>query len=425
MTPALLVSNSEHVIPENYDGHIWYKNFTNAIYNEYPALKDENETKSIAQNKGKKRAMSPRIPIAKRRKIEDSQTINSRAILQHTYTLIPPLAISRKDEDMQPLFINDQKDEGEFMALLDKWFSSTSDEGLRLTSLNLKLCGSSGFAASFFSEEGLPTFVLKLPDIPTTLALEDLDLNPRYKSLIESCLFLKEIGKVSVNCDLRIEPIVSKSGEDPVPPFKFVADILIGLNFPQITDPINYAHTSSTYSLAEAQRRLLLHVIPPAGKPEVIDVPFFYNSLHQAPPLPTQRVERLTQPSTLLPNLLPFQRRSTHRLLSFEGKGFDTGGRLVEVVGEESGLENRFLQKIHVPPGPGNKETSTEEVWYFNRLTGSLSTSKPETVNVGGLLAEEMGLGMLLYTFSRKILRTSRQNIGVSIFDIAQPSFNT
>lgn len=141
--------------------------------------------------------------------------------------------------------------------------------------------------------------------------------------------------------------------------------------------------------LQDVQRRFLHFLYPPSdSRVQHVNIPFFLSNLGRAPPLKTRIATESMQPSELRPTLLPFQRRSVAWLLGREGMSVSESGRL-----EPSPPSSEFSFWDQIEEGP--------YTWYLHRLTGELSkTFEPETQVLGGILAEEPGLGKTIETIS-------------------------
>lgn len=420
LPPAIRVSQSQHVLqtskPHRTDGYhhpndrerVWIDNIIQLIKKVEPELIEDEEVPT--RGKGKNKRVVPTAPQSpKRRKIDHANTApgRSRAVIQHIFEMLPTAVVElSKDSYLAPKAKQASKQaavesilekERQLVQILQKWRSCNSSPSIDLGSAKLEVV-SNGQRILLKSSLGLAEeyILLEMPDIPEESDLEALDFSPRYHNLLATCCVLGDKSKLDIDCNLSIESLLEDDAieEEPLA-YRISVEVRITPIFPSILEPINHIHNSSTFSIGEAQRRLLTHAFHLGSTRAEVDIPFFFSSLRPAPKVASQQLELLAQPASLLPRLLPFQRRTTHRLLRLEHKIFDKKGVVVPLPEKEADVHGNFVwEVIHLPPlEPPSNRSETEEVWYFNRLTGSLSDSKPEICNVGGLLAEEMGLG--------------------------------
>lgn len=118
-----------------------------------------------------------------------------------------------------------------------------------------------------------------------------------------------------------------------------------------------------------------------------------YSTLGSAPPLPSERANKALQPASLVPTLLPFQRRSVGWMLEKEGM----------VINEEGSI---IPQKLSDNFSFWRKIKQGDHTWYLHRLSGELSANPPDIIPVpfGGILAEEPGLGKTVETIALILL---------------------
>ncbi|KAH9943662.1 SNF2 family N-terminal domain-containing protein [Amylocystis lapponica] len=180
-------------------------------------------------------------------------------------------------------------------------------------------------------------------------------------------------------------------------PFRLRIEVEAALACPTIFEPILQANNKATANTEDAQRRALLFLFPVSGEPPAsfhgaIDIPLLYSILGPAPRLSSPAQEEFLQPETLVPTLLPFQRRSVAWLLNRDGKGLSESGVVIPRA-SRSLVEKREELPIlweEVQVGDG-------EHWYLNRVRGILLPTAPsEKDALGGILAEEPGLGKTL-----------------------------
>jgi E3 ubiquitin-protein ligase SHPRH len=247
---------------------------------------------------------------------------------------------------------------------------------------------------------------LVVPSIPwpneVDFDADDYTESEIHGDMLAACIVLGSMGRVAIRTNLRIV-VPPASGHDVSKhelPFSLRVDITLSLVVPKIYEPI-WSRNLTKRDLArqeDAQRRLLSLLFPssPRDMPTVphqsdtgsTNIPFLYSILTAAPRL---RSEEAMQPDALLPTLLPFQRRSVGWMLEREGKTINSGGEIVHKT-SVSNLDNSIL-----PLFWDKVEHDGDDVWYINRLTGTLSSEIPdEDCPPGGILAEEPGLGKTL-----------------------------
>lgn len=169
------------------------------------------------------------------------------------------------------------------------------------------------------------------------------------------------------------------------------------------------SENARVFEIQEAQRRLVLHLFPPqtlipSSYHGSTDIPFLFSILRPAPALPSPEAYNALQPDTLLPTLLPFQRRSVAWMLEREGNVVTASGAIVP----QSELS---LDEQPLPLFWDRFPVSVEETWYINRLRGLISATRPtgedDDLNedaLGGIVAEEPGLGKTLECISTVIM---------------------
>lgn len=146
--------------------------------------------------------------------------------------------------------------------------------------------------------------------------------------------------------------------------------------------------------LEQSKSQLLRYIYKPLQhrSDAVVNIPFFYSNLRPAPLLLSKRAENAMQPKELIPRLLPFQCRSVAWLLHREGMSVTAEGKIVPSANFQ---EYSFCDKIQ----EGN------HTWHYNRLNNSFSMEKAgQPPCLGGILAEEPGLGKTLETIALMLL---------------------
>ena len=215
---------------------------------------------------------------------------------------------------------------------------------------------------------------------------------------------------VEVTAGLRmvILPLTSWDETLHTLPFRLVVDVVLSFRLPAIFQPHPYTRKGQTRIEIEKARRGLLHLAFPLSLPETlsisfqgrIDVPFLY-AVVQPAKAPHESVDKFLQPQALLPQLLPFQRRTVGWMLSREGKAFGPTGELEPLVIDPAELPVLW-RRVTLQRG------DEQLTWYYHRLTGTLASERPSPRNVlGGILAEEPGLGKTLECIALILLNPS------------------
>ncbi|KZS95380.1 hypothetical protein SISNIDRAFT_408473 [Sistotremastrum niveocremeum HHB9708] len=241
--------------------------------------------------------------------------------------------------------------------------------------------------------------------------MDDLDFDPRVADLFASCCNLENLGKIQTRSHISLSHIPSFETNDDLSelPFRITLTMNIYL-LPSIMEPIKVSNRFDVS--AESQRRVLQHIFPSpeTEHPAAVDIPFFYSSLSPAPAI-QPAIDHAVQPPLLRPTLLPFQRRSTLRLLALEGKTIDASGQVHDLPQHEylrPGLWETVQKPTSTSSDASVSGSGSGDVWYFNRVTGALTDKLPTgSVPLGGLLAEEMGLGKTLECLALILLNPS------------------
>jgi E3 ubiquitin-protein ligase SHPRH len=194
-----------------------------------------------------------------------------------------------------------------------------------------------------------------------------------------------------------VSPLTSWDETMNTLPFRMVVDVVLSFRLPAIFQPLPHTRKGQTRIEVENARRGLFHLTFPPPLPETlpisfqgrVDVPFLYTVIQPAS-APHESVDKFLQPQVLLPQLLPFQRRTVGWMLSREGKAFGPSGELMSIITDPAELPVLW-QRVTV------QRDDEELTWYFHRLTGTLTPERPSPRTVlGGILAEEPGLGKTL-----------------------------
>lgn len=240
-------------------------------------------------------------------------------------------------------------------------------------------------------------WLLLLPSLFSDINLAWHDI--ASQSVGDICMafyILQSAGRVRMKG--RLNMVVHPSNDQQEFPFHLQVVANVSLLVPSIFEPLSTRGTKRTLSeLGDAQRRALNFLYPSAATtPDsfhgTINIPFFYSILGPAPPLLCPSADEAIQPAKLLPTLLPFQRRSVAWLLHREGKTVTLDGKLVpRSASDDFTLWDKVEEGSHT--------------WYLHRLSGLLSPTLPQMPPIlGGILAEEPGLGKTLETIALILL---------------------
>ncbi|KAF8630101.1 hypothetical protein AX17_005497 [Amanita inopinata Kibby_2008] len=223
--------------------------------------------------------------------------------------------------------------------------------------------------------------------------------SPEAEDLIMACHSMRIMRRATIQGRLKliIMPFDYTNAEIDEFPYRLEIELNACIVTPFIFEPYPRGATRKlTTRLEDSQRRLLYYVYCPSSVPAqsqaVVNIPFFYSNLKSAPLLPSKLAENAVQPKSLIPKLLPFQRRSVAWLLQREGKSVTAQGKIVPSTDFK---EYTFWSEIQ----------ESNQTLYFNRLSGAIApevTYKPPSL--GGILAEEPGLGKTLETIALMLL---------------------
>ncbi|KAF9447638.1 hypothetical protein P691DRAFT_671107 [Macrolepiota fuliginosa MF-IS2] len=245
--------------------------------------------------------------------------------------------------------------------------------------------------------------------------------NDDYAAVLESCYELQQIGKLDIQASMKVVilPEAFFEAESRELPFEIQLEVLVSLCLPSLFEPLSKRppkrRTTQIESLSKKLPRNHTTQIETyqshlydflygrsVGQDSIIhhdiDIPYFYSILTSASPICSQLADNAMQPDTLLPNLLPFQRRSVAWLLGREGKKVTSEGVIVPI---NDNAEYTFWDEIQ----EGN------HTFFYNRLSRMLYMEKPATEKaLGGILAEEPGLGKTLETLSLILLNPAPED---------------
>ena len=278
--------------------------------------------------------------------------------------------------------------------------------------------------AALVHETGLLEWLALIPPFsdkeldPTALDLGDKcqDLGDKCQDLLAACVTLQSAGRVAIEAELSLIALPG-CGDHEVDtlPLRVQITISVSLILSALSSPITGKVKRTVTQIEDAQRRLLDFLFPSdlssIGEPFTgeTNIPFFYSILGPAPQLSSKVAEAAMQSPDLLPTLLPFQRRSVGWLLEREGKIVTPSGEIASKQTHSSLSLPLFWDEISL----------ANEPWYINRLTGTLTSSRPPPASqMGGILAEEPGLGKTLMCISLILLNPSpRRNPSTKCWD--------
>ena len=215
--------------------------------------------------------------------------------------------------------------------------------------------------------------------------------------LLLASLTLQSFGQAHVEASLRLVVLPLDDSGDPLP-FALRLEFIVSLVLPLALDPAPLSRRAQVLAREDAQRRLLRATylsqdITSLTVNDAVTISKLYPILGSAPPLPSERAIKALQPKSLIPTLLPFQRRSVAWMLEKEGMVVNEEGLIVPLK-----LSGNFSFWKEIKQG--------NYTWYLHRLSGELSANPPDTtpVSFGGILAEEPGLGKTVETIALILL---------------------
>jgi E3 ubiquitin-protein ligase SHPRH len=215
--------------------------------------------------------------------------------------------------------------------------------------------------------------------------------------LLLACRTLQGYGQAYVEASLKLVVLPPDAFDNHLP-FALQLEFIVSLVLPFALDPTPLSRRAQALAREDAQRRLLRATylsqdITSLAINDEVTVSKLYSTLGSAPPLPSERANKALQPASLVPTLLPFQRRSVAWMLEKEGMVVNDEGLIVP---QKLSDNFSFWRKI----------TQGDHTWYLHRLSGELSADPPDTIPVpfGGILAEEPGLGKTVETIALILL---------------------
>ncbi|KIO21101.1 hypothetical protein M407DRAFT_29255 [Tulasnella calospora MUT 4182] len=237
----------------------------------------------------------------------------------------------------------------------------------------------------------------------------DYDLPIWSSDVLAAAIELEQNGRAQLETHLRVLPSAALANPSIQAelefPFTFHLHVKLFLKSPSIFRPIRDLSDTTN----EAQRRLLLYIFQdhlelPADFD--VDLPHFYGGLKSAP-FNTPQLQKQIQPDGLESTLLPFQRNSVLWMLQHEGKTISPDDGKVMPLSEEQKPSPIFWLPIPPLGGSSKGKEKEREGWWFNVVTGELLPTRPPDDGVmGGLLAEEPGLGKTVESIALVLYNT-------------------
>jgi E3 ubiquitin-protein ligase SHPRH len=287
----------------------------------------------------------------------------------------------------------------EFQAIL----SALSDPSLSLNTIELgdirfaEYRGSAvAMAYNPHSQNESNTWIFIVPSLVIDGDSNDLGLSSSTDLLL-ACRTLQGFRQAYVEASLKLVVVPLDTCDNHLP-FALQLEFVVSLALPLALNPAPLSRRAQVLAREDAQRRLLLATylsqdITSLAVNDEVTVSKLYSTLGSAPPLPSERANEALQPASLVPTLLPFQRRSVAWMLEKEGMVVNEEGLIVP---QELSDTFSFWKKIK----------QGDYTWYLHRLSGELSANPPDTIPVpfGGILAEEPGLGKTVETIALILL---------------------
>ncbi|RPD76905.1 hypothetical protein L226DRAFT_459082 [Lentinus tigrinus ALCF2SS1-7] len=297
---------------------------------------------------------------------------------------------------------------------LREWLTAyaTTVEESHVVDLGLVSVGDFSWPPVYVYDRTDRTQVLtKLPSLRHGFPFQDYDISQRGRPLrdpLQAFQILANAGRARIGVHLYLVLSTAQSSDEM--PFSLHIQVDCSVVCPKIFEPIvavSKAPSENTRvaEVQEAQRRLFTHLFPPQSPvpPSFhghTDIPFLFSILQPAPALPSPEAYDAVQPESLLPTLLPFQRRTVAWMMDREGRTVTANGDIIPVSSIDVASRPLPLFWDAFP-------ISSEETWYVNRLRGIVSQKRPtgrdddwDEDSPGGIVAEEPGLGKTLECIS-------------------------
>lgn len=241
---------------------------------------------------------------------------------------------------------------------------------------------------------------------------QDCDLPPWCADVLAAAVELEQNGRAHLETHFRIQPsgpasasTICTSTENGFP-FTVYLHLKLFLKSPSIFQPIEDLASTT----GQAQRRILLYILRDHLEPPSdfhVNLSHFYGCLKSAPRIPAQ-LQKQVQPNGLKSELLPFQRRTVLWMLQREGKTVSPEDGKVVPLSEEQNPSPLFWVSFPSLGASSGGEKKEGDDWWFNVVTGELSyTRPPDNRSMGGLLAEEPGLGKTIESIALILYNTA------------------
>jgi len=236
--------------------------------------------------------------------------------------------------------------------------------------------------------------------LPTLSEPRDDDSLPEpVEDLLMACHVMRLLRRCTIRGHMRLAVLPFDWSQTTMPedvPLQLLLEFETSIVLPFIFEPCPRGISKKMGAKFEqCKTQLLRHLYTSIGhrSDAVVNIPFFYSNLRPAPVLRSKSADNAMQPKELIPRLLPFQRRSVAWLLHQEGKSVTAEGKIIPSINFK---EHSFWEKIQ----EGN------HTWYYNRLSDSVSMEAMDGLPpaLGGILAEEPGLGKTLETIALMLL---------------------
>ncbi|EGN92623.1 hypothetical protein SERLA73DRAFT_79438 [Serpula lacrymans var. lacrymans S7.3] len=235
----------------------------------------------------------------------------------------------------------------------------------------------------------------------------DIGSSPNQEDMLLALYNLQLTGHAKLHAKLRVITLPSDAYDaDHDLPFRFQLEYTVSLVLSTLCRSFPWQPKRQLTDLEDIQRRFLFYIFRKAPISSSshdsgdINIPFLYSILRPALGVPSQGAQEALQPKALLPTLLPFQRRSVAWMLEREGKVMSDRGELVSIASMRGDRPLAlFWEKIDLP----------SHKLYINRISGAVSLYAPQEHSaLGGILAEEPGLGKTLECISLIMLNPGR-----------------
>lgn len=405
------ISCSQHCIPTNLlASDVWPERRRSAdflLFKKLEGLFDrilEEVSPSTVQETGKKRAGSPLVDTqsTKKRKLTPNGESSDVRSLAFTITspLFPPpsippcppgeerLPIWRHTFNMRYMHDSDQPLFSGLEAILETLRTSSEPTAVNVGYAHV-LNFSQKLVAVWESQDATRASQNWL-----LLPLSDSSLD--HISILRSCHELQQVSKLEIQGNVRVVFLPEGFHHIGELPFEIQFEAEVSFCLPRLFEPLRRRTVKKRVAfinecLSHLYQFLYGH-LPEQADHHNIDISYFYSILTPALSIQSRKAHEAMQPEALVPDLLPFQRRSLAWLLGREGKEVTSQG---EILSKANLAEYSFWD--HVEEG--------NHTFYYNRLSQVLHREKPDIDGVyGGILAEEPGLGKTVEMISLILL---------------------